>query len=132
MSEGTRFKLYPQPRFLEEYGAPEVVTVSSPPGSLGPGPQDDRMYTIFPIGKSDPYGFAAEGGGEAPAPPWTGSIEPPAEAGPDGHFDHLEPGTKQFEAAHLFGTVRFVLDIWEDYFGRTIPWHSSKHYDRVE
>ena len=132
MTEGTRFKVFPQPRFLEEYAEPEVIMVSSPPGSLGPGPQDDRMYTIFPIGKEQPYGFAAEGGGDAPAPPWEGPVHPLAEPGPDGHFDHLEPGTPQFEAAHLFGTVRFVMDIWEDYFDRKIPWHSAKHYDRVE
>ncbi|MFK7944888.1 MAG: hypothetical protein AB8B85_18535 [Paracoccaceae bacterium] len=132
MEEGTRFKLYPQPRFLEEYAEPEVVMVSSPPGSLGPGPQDDRMYAIFPIGKEQPYGFAAEGDSDAPAPPWKGAVHPLAESGPDGHFDHLEPGTPQFETAHLFGTVRFVMDIWEDYFDRQIPWHSQKTYDRVE
>ncbi|MEM1300128.1 MAG: hypothetical protein AAGH68_12720 [Pseudomonadota bacterium] len=132
MEQGTRFRLYPQPRFLDEYAEPEVVMVSSPPGSLGPGPQDHRMYTIFPIGKTDPYGYAAEGGGDAPAPPWKGKVHPLAEPGPDGHFDHLEVGTPQFEAAHLFGTVRFVMDIWEDYFDREIPWHSAKHYDRFE
>ncbi len=132
--EGTRFRLFPQPHFLEEFSEPETVYVSSPAGSLDPGPADHRMYTIFPIGKPRPYGIApgpADGGGTL-SPPWTGEVHPLAAPDDNGHFDYLEPGTPQFEAAHLFGTVRFVLDIWEDYFGRLIPWHSKKHYDRLE
>jgi hypothetical protein len=129
--EGTRFKLFPQPRFLEDFSEPEVVMVSSPPGSLGPGPQDHRMYTIFPVGKEKPYGIAAQGE-EAAAPPWTGPIEDLAMPDENGHFDYLEPGTPQFEQAHLFGTVRFVLDIWEQYFDREIEWHSKKDYERIE
>jgi len=131
---GTRFKLYPQPRFLEEFSEPETVMVSSPPGSLGPGPSDERMYTVFPIGKPRPYGIAPgpSARGDVLSPPWTGDIYPPAEADEEGHFDHLEPGTEQFEAAHLFGTVRFVMDIWEDYFDRRIPWHSEKDFDKIE
>ena len=65
-------------------------------------------------------------------PPWTGECHEPALPDEAGHFDHLEPGTPQFEAAHLFGTVRFVMDVWEAYFDRQIPWHSAKHYDRLE
>ena len=129
--QGTRFKLFPQPRFLEEYSEPETVVVSSPAGSLDPGPADHRMYTIFPIGKPKPYGISPDGK-DALAPPWKGEIHPLAMPDEDGHFDYLEPGTEQFEAAHLFGTVRFVLDIWEGYFGRTIPWHGQTHYERQE
>ncbi|MEM1288710.1 MAG: hypothetical protein AAGH60_10195 [Pseudomonadota bacterium] len=131
---GTRFKLYPQPRFLEDFSQPETVLVSSPAGSLLPGPSDDRMYTIFPIGKPGPYGIAPSPNADEDvlAPPWTGDIHPPAMPGPGGHFDHILLGTPQFEAAHLFGTVRFVMDIWEDYFDRMIPWHSARHYDRLE
>ena len=130
--QGTRFKLYPQPDFPDELQEPEVVTVSSPAGSLGEGPSDHRMYTIFPIGKAAPYGINPHPGGDAPMPPWTGDVYPPAMPDAQGHFDYLQPGTPQFEAAHLFGTVRFVLDIWEGYFGRQIPWHSARHYDRLE
>lgn len=129
---GTRFKLFPQPSFVEAFEEPEVVFVSSPAGSLSPGPADHRMYTLFPVGKDAPYGIAPQGGGDIAAPPWEGDIHPPPEPDEDGHFDYLEPGTPQFEAAHLFGTIRFVLDIWEGYFGREIPWHSAKHFDRVE
>ncbi|MBW4707380.1 hypothetical protein KX928_06240 [Roseobacter sp. YSTF-M11] len=129
--EGTRFKLFPQPQFLDSYAEPETVVVSSVAGSLGPGPSDDRMYTIFPIGKKQPYGISPDGS-DVQAPPWSGDVEAPAVPDADGHFDYLEPGTPQFETAHLFGTVRFVMDIWEDYFGRVIPWQSDKTHDRLE
>ncbi|MEX3011162.1 hypothetical protein [Hoeflea sp. TYP-13] len=132
--EGTRFNLFPQPRFLDDYEEPETVFVSSPAGTLAPGPADDRMYTIFPIGKPAPYGINPDPDSrdDVPMPPWKGECHPPAMPDEEGHFDHLEPGTPQFEAAHLFGTVRFVLDVWEGYFDRVIPWHSKKHYDRLE
>ncbi len=128
---GTRFRLFPQPYFLDNWVEPETIEVSSPAGSLDPGPADDRMYTIFPIGKPEPYGIAPDGSAVL-APPWTGEIETPAMPDAEGHFDYLEPGTPQFETAHLFGTVRFVMDIWEDYFGRKIPWQSDGKYDRME
>ncbi|WP_300031880.1 hypothetical protein [uncultured Roseobacter sp.] len=129
--DGTRFRLFPQPGFLDSFAEPETVMVSSPPGTVGPGPSDDRMYTIFPVGKQDPYGIAPDGQAAA-APPWKGEIEEPAMPDENGNFDYLEPGTPQFETAHLFGSTRFVLDIWEDYFGRRIPFHSEKTYDRLE
>lgn len=128
---GTRFRLYPQPYFLDNFAEPETIEVSSPAGSLAPGPADDRMYTIFPIDKKEPFGIAPDGSAVL-TPPWTGDIEAPAMPDPEGHFDHLEPGTPQFETAHLFGTVRFVMDIWEDYFGRKIPWQSDGTYERME
>ncbi len=130
--EGTRFRLYPQPNFVDRFAEPEVVMCSSPPGSITAGPSDERMYTLFPIDKPAPYGISPTPDEDAPAPPWRGDILPPAEPDEHGHFDYLEPGTPQFEAAHLFGCVRFVLDIWEKYFGRSIPWHSSRDYDRIE
>ncbi|MGC3940125.1 hypothetical protein ACOTTU_20170 [Roseobacter sp. EG26] len=129
--EGTRFRLFPQPHFLDSFSEPETVVVSSIAGTLAPGPSDDRMYTIFPIGKKQPYGISPDGS-DVLAPPWMGAIEAPAMPDAEGHFDYLEPGTPQFETAHLFGTVRFVMDIWEEYFGRIIPWQSDKTHDRVE
>ena len=54
--EGTRFLLYPQPPFLEGFDEPEVVSVSSIAGSVGPGPSDDRMYTVYPLDKLVTYG----------------------------------------------------------------------------
>ncbi|MEM7222024.1 MAG: hypothetical protein AAF495_03535 [Pseudomonadota bacterium] len=131
---GTRFLLYPQAPFLEGFSEPEVVTISSPVGSLGPGPQDERMYTVYPVGKPTHYGQHQTERGDSVLflPPWTDEIYDPPEPGPDGHFDHLEPGTKQFEAAHVFASARFTLDVWEGYFDRQIPWHFREDYDRLE
>ena len=131
---GTRFRLFPQPSFLDSFERAETVWVSSPPGSLGPGPSDDRMYVVDPVGKPMPYGIIP--GPRGPAglylPPWNGPVRPPVAPDRAGHFDHLEPGTPAFEAAHLFGTARFVLDVWEDIFGRPIDWHFLPDFDRLE
>ena len=132
--EGTRFLLYPQPPFLDNFAEPEVVTVSPPAGSVGPGPSDDRMYAIHPVGKELQYGVHTSGNGRPfmYLPSWQGDIVAPALPDELGHFDHLEPGTPQFETAHLFGTARFALDVWERYFGRPIQWHFASDYDRLE
>lgn len=133
MPAGTRFRLFPQHPSLSSTREPETIWVSSPPGSIGPGPADRRMYTILPLGKR-PYGDALGPYGTPYLyfPPWAGPVLPPALPDPDGHFDHLPPGTPQFDAAHLFGCVRFALDIWEKYFGRPIPWYFADRYDRLE
>mgnify|MGYP000169495743 CR=1 FL=1 len=89
---GTRFKLFPQPPFLEAFQEPEIIEVSSPAGSVGPGPEDDRMYTIFPVDKAEPYGIGANPDGDGMyLPPWKGEILPPALPDAEGHFDYLEP-----------------------------------------
>ena len=62
-NEGTRFLLFPQPPFLDNFAEPEIVTVSSPAGSIGPGPSDERMYAIHPVGKELQYGFHTSDGG---------------------------------------------------------------------
>jgi hypothetical protein len=133
MRSGTRFRLFPQAPFGNPI-EPETVRVSSPAGSLGPGPSDRRMYVVDPIERRQPYGLAhgLHGVPVLYLPPWDGPIAPPAMPGPGGHFDHLVPGTREFEAAHVFGTIRFVLDVWEGYFGRPIPWHFERHYRRLE
>jgi hypothetical protein len=133
--EGTRFRLFPQaPYRTPSPRAPETVWLSPRPGTIGPGPQDDRMYVINPVGKQAPYGiaFTSYGMPYLYLPPWNGPIYPPAIPDPEGHFDHLEVGTPEFEMAHLYGCVRFVLDVWEGYFGRPIEWHFSPQYERME
>ena len=122
---GTRFRLFPQPRFLEPFGEPEIVWVSSVAGTLGPGPSDDRMYVVQPREVKEPYVYPY-------LPPYDGGASPPLDPGPDGHFDHIETGTVEFWAAHMFGTIRRVLDIWEGYLGRQIPWHFAAHFNRME
>jgi hypothetical protein len=133
--EGTRFRLFPQaPYRTEAPQQPETVWLSPPPGSIGPGPQDDRMYVIDPVGKREPYGirFTAYGPPYLSLPPWNGPIYPPTLPDPEGHFDHLPMGTPEFEMAHIYGCVRFVLDVWESYFGRPIEWHFSPRFERLE
>jgi hypothetical protein len=130
---GTRFRLFPQPPFGSPIAA-ETIWVSSPVGSVGPGPGDARMYAIDPLGEKTPYGMirSAYGTPFAYFPPWRGPIAPPVLPDRDGHFDYLEPGMPGFEIAHLFGCVRFTLDVWEGYFGRPVPWHFRAEYDRLE
>jgi hypothetical protein len=130
---GTRFLLFPQLPSLKDQGTPEVVWVSTPAGSVGQGPSDERMYVIDPVGKEMPYGYYQRAGRPFHyKPPWDGPIRPPAMPDPDGHFDHLHFGTPQFEQAHAYGSIRFTLDVWEEYFGHPIDWHFAQHYDRLE
>ena len=49
-----------------------------------------------------------------------------------GNFDHYEPHQPGFMAAHVFGCVRFTLDVWERYLGQPIEWHFRDAYDRLE
>lgn len=111
---GTRFRLFPQ---YDEGFEPEVVEVSSPAGSLAPGPSDARMYVADAVSKTDPYAPPD------PAPPYRGAVHPPASPDAAGHFDRIPEDSPQFHAAHLFGTVRLVLDIWEQRFGEVPWWH---------
>ena len=51
---GTRFRVFPQPPFADPSALPEIIEVSSPAGSIGPGPADERMYFVDLPG----YGYA--------------------------------------------------------------------------
>jgi hypothetical protein len=130
---GTRFRLYPQLPGLTRQGHPETIWTSPPAGSVGKGPSDERMYVVDPLGKEMPYGYYQRDGEIFHyRPPWDGPIRPPVTPDEEGHFDYLEFGTPQFEQAHAYGSIRFTLDIWEDYFGHPINWHFSDHFDRLE
>jgi hypothetical protein len=127
---GTRFLLFPQPRFLTRtdgspvFSTPETVTVSVPPAAIEPGPADERMFVLDAIGKL-PYN-------EFTGPPWRGQRRPLVQPGPDGHFTHLDPDSRDFSAATMYATVRRVLDIWEDYFGHRIDWSFESDFARLE
>jgi hypothetical protein len=83
------------------------------------------MYVADAVEKAGPY--------DPPElPPYQGARFPPVPPGPEGHFDHLEPGTRAFMAAHMYGTIRFVLDVWERYLGGEVPWHFEADFDRLE
>ncbi|MEX0351561.1 MAG: hypothetical protein AB3N15_19230 [Paracoccaceae bacterium] len=131
---GTRFLLFPQSPFFESNPRPELVEVSAPPGSLAAGPSGPRMYTVNPAGKTTPFGAIIEGpnGPGMYLPPWDGPVHAPAEPDEDGNFTHLDPSDPAFEAAHLFGSAHFTMDVWEGYFGRPIPWHFERDFDRLE
>ncbi len=51
---GTRFRIFPQPRFLPSFGESETVRISVPPEAIQSSPADDRMYVLDAIGKR-PY-----------------------------------------------------------------------------
>lgn len=122
---GTRFRIFAQDPSLEAFREPETVWIARPPGTIAPGPADERMYVVDAIGKSGPYEFPY-------LPPYVGPVFPPALPGPDGHFDHLEVDSPAFRAAHMYATVRRVLDIWEGYAGHRIEWHFRGIHNRLE
>jgi hypothetical protein len=122
---GTRFRLFPQLPALEAFREPETVWVSRPAGTVAPGPADDRMYVIDALDKPSPYTYPY-------LPPYDGAAHPPAVPSAQGHFDHLEVGSAAFRAAHMYGAVRRVLDIWEGYCGGQIRWHFRSLFERLE
>jgi hypothetical protein len=121
---GTRFRIFPQPRFLNIIDEPELVYVSVPPERMLDGPADDRMYVIDAVSKL-PYSGIFR-------PPYGGQHNPAVKRGPGGHFDHLDVDSREFLCATMYATVRRVLDIWEDYFGRRVNWHFESDFARLE
>ncbi len=124
-SLGTRFLIFPQPPFIPGYEKPEIVWLAPSADRILAGPADDRMYVADPVQAKRPYAYPE-------LPPYAGSLHPPAEPGPDGHFDHILPGSPAFLSAHSFGCARRVLDICEGYVGRPIPWFFEPALTRLE
>ena len=124
-STGTRFRLFAQARYLPSFKQPETVIVSVPPSTMQPGPADDRMFVVNAIHKK-PY---SEGGGK---PQWHGPQHAPVQPNARGHFDEIDVDSPEFSCAAMYSTVRRVLDIWEDYFGRPIPWVFEERFQRLE
>jgi hypothetical protein len=122
---GTRVRLFPQAPFLAGFAEPEIVWLSPPAGSIAPGPADDRMYVIDAIDKDEPYAFPY-------LPPYYGPTRAPVEPDENGHFAHFAPGSHEFLAVHMYGSVRRVLDIFESYLGRRIEWPFRLDYPRLE
>ena len=101
---GTRVRLFGQSHYTEGFEEAEVVWLSPPAGSVGPGPSDDRMYVVDPIGKQEPYEFPY-------LPPYRGPAHSPVLPDAEGHFDYLDVGTRDFIATHMYGGIRRTLDI---------------------
>ena len=131
---GTRFRIYAQAPALAAYRDPVTVELSPPPGSLGPGPSDERMCVIEPVGKPTSYGELLLAGRRGPdvLPPWRGPVLAPACAGPDGHFDRIDPADPAFAMAHAYACVRLTLDVWERHAGPCPPWHFARHQSWLE
>jgi hypothetical protein len=123
-ARGTRFRLFPA--YAAGYAEPETIEVSLPPGSVGPGPSDPWMYTTNPLEKDTPY--------DPPdyVPPYRGLVYAPALPGVAGDFDHIPVESEEFLAAHLYGTVRHTLDIWESYLRRRVIWWHADVMPQVE
>jgi hypothetical protein len=128
---GTRFRIFPQPRFLLNadgagplFPEPEEVVISVPPAAMQPGPADDRMFVVDASNKL-PYNRFFR-------PPYRGEFRAPVNPGSDGHFAHLDPNSREFSAATMYATVRRVLDIWEDYLGHRLGWHFEPDFARLE
>jgi hypothetical protein len=123
-ADGTKFRIFPAPRFLDGFSDPETIRVSVTPDRMLAGPADDRMFVVDAVNK-DPYGGFNR-------PPYTGQKNAAVEAGADGHFDHLDVDSREFSCAVMYATVRRVLDIWQDFFGRRIEWHFSSVLSKME
>lgn len=121
---GTRFRLLPE--YASGYLEPEPVTLSPPAGSLGCGPSDPTMYVANPVLKTDPYSPPNT------MPPWRGPQFYPAAPSRDGHFDHLPVESPEFLAAHIYGSVRRTLDVWEHYLGRRVTWWHASFLPQIE
>jgi hypothetical protein len=121
---GTRFRLFPS--YAEGFAEPEVVEVSLPPGMVRAGPRDPWMYALNPVRKEAPYDPPFD------VPPYRGPVYPPALPGVDGHFDNISFGTEQFLSAHLYGTVRWTLDVWEQFLSRRVVWLDAAAHPRLE
>lgn len=112
----TRFRLYAQPPFVPGYERTELIELGGGALGIGGGPSDARMHVVDALDKARPYDYPN-------LPPYLGNVLPGPLPGRDGGFDELLPGTRAFGAAHLYATVRRVLEVWEGYAGRPIPWH---------
>lgn len=125
VSTGTRFRLFAQSRFLQSFSVPETVIVSPPPRSIKVGPEDERMFVVDALNKI-PYGER-----HALSPQHTGPRLPAVSPGPDGHFDHIDPDSREFMSTSMYATVRRTLDIWQDYHGGKIEWYFGDTFPKL-
>ena len=122
-ARGTRFRLFP---VYDEGLPPETIEVPLPPGRIGAGPSDAQLYVADAADKAAPYDPPSY------APPYAGRLLPPALPDARGDFDNIPIDTPQFLAAHLYGSVRHTLDVWQRYLGRRIVWWHADEFPRME
>ena len=125
---GTRFRIYPQPKWVKVAGKPASIYVNATPHTIHAGPEDERIYVVDAKTKNA-YVLS---GGRPPYPRTKSSSFPRVRPDRRGHFAHLRAGSRAFSSAMVFATVRCVLEIWEGYFGRKSPWPFRGTYPRLE
>jgi hypothetical protein len=84
------------------------------------------MYAVNPLEKDSPYSPPDY------MPPYHGRVYGPALPSATGDFDHIPVESEQFLAAHLYGTVRHTLDVWESYLRRRVVWWHADVIPQVE
>lgn len=117
--DGTKFKIFPQPRYLEDFKEPETIRVSLPPNEIGKGPSDTRMYVVDAKNKK-PY---TNRNGDRP--PYKGEYFDPPKPNSEHHYDEIDINSRSFLSTTMYATLRFSLDIWESYMG-PIEWVTQK------
>ena len=122
---GTRCWIFPQPPFILGYEQPDRVLLSILPDEIGDGPSDILMYVADPLFDKEPYGFSG-------LPPYGGPRRRSVRSGPDGHFDSLDPRSRDYLGVHAYACVHFVLDVWRNYLARPMHWFFSDYYSRLE
>lgn len=122
---GTRFLIYPQPKTLRGFEKPVPVHVDRPPGTIKFGPEDDAICVVDAVDKLAYTQTHSK-------PPWKGDRHPRAKRNAAGHFNEIPPTHPTFRSATVYATIRCVLDIWEGYFGRSLPWYFRRTYPRLE
>jgi hypothetical protein len=110
---------------------PRLARVRARPGALRPGPADGRMYVVDALDKAPYRDFDGEYVWYPPYPRARPRHDP-VRPGPDGEFDHLEPGTRAFSAAAAFAAVRCTFEIWEHYVGRRLRLVTRRGQRRLE
>ncbi|MDP9810697.1 hypothetical protein J2W42_003560 [Rhizobium tibeticum] len=122
---GTRFWIFPQPPFIPGYEQPDRVWLSILPDQINEGPSDALMYVADPLYSKRPYGMSR-------LPPFEGIRRPPVQAGPDRHFDGLDPRSRPYLGVHAYACIHRVLDIWQSYIGHPIRWFFDGTIPRLE
>jgi len=122
---GTRFWIFPRAPFIPGYERPDRVWLPIDPAEISEGPSDALVYVVDPLFDKQPYGLTW-------LPPFEGARRMATRAGPDGHFDHLEPGSRAFLAVHAYACVHLVLDVWQGYLGHPIRWFFGETFRRLE
>jgi hypothetical protein len=98
---GTKFCIFPQPRFLAGITEPELIRIAVPPAQMQAGPADGRMFVVDAIDKL-PYA-------DSDRSPYHGPANPAVPPGPGGQIDHHDPHSRKFSCATMYATCRRVI-----------------------